>query len=177
MIGVEKLAQETLAANIDGATVVPNAEKNNKVPVRLHEGLNVTFDIRWAGQGWPQDVRSAAADVPEPWPSDAVLLAHRLSTGAIEWLRARGANWADEAGQARILGPGGLTVIREPARQPAPDHRIPAFGWSKSSLATAEAILTREDPLVRATELASITGWSVPQTANVLKAFDRQGWT
>jgi Transcriptional regulator, AbiEi antitoxin, Type IV TA system len=177
MIGVEKLAQEILAANIDGATVLPSVEKNNKVPIRLHEGPSVTFEIRWAGQGWPQDVRSAAADVPEPWPNDVVLLAHRLSTGAIEWLRARGANWADEAGQARILGPGGLTVIREPARQAAPDPHIPAFAWSKSTLATAEAILAREDPMVRATELASITGWSVPQTANVLKAFDRQGWT
>ncbi len=177
MTGVEKLAQEILAANIDGATVAPSAEKSNKVPIRLHDGPNVTLDTRWAGQGWPQDVRSAAADVPEPWPSDVVLLAHRLSTGAIEWLRARGANWADEAGQARILGPGGLTVIREPARQPILSPHIPAFAWSKSALATAEAILVREDPMLRATELASITGWSVPQTANVLKAFDRKGWT
>lgn len=177
MIGVEKLPGEILAANIDGATVAPRAKKDPKVPIRLHDGHQVIFDIRWAGRGWPQDVRSAAANVPEPWPTDVVLLAHQLSPGAIEWLRARGANWADETGQARILGPGGLTVIREPARQPALDAHIPAFAWSKSALATAEAILTREDPMLRATELAPITGWSVPQTAKVLKAFDRQGWT
>ncbi len=177
MVGVERLLEEILAANIDGAKVGPRAKEDNKISVRLHDGHNMIFDIRWAGQGWPQDVRSAAADVPEPWPSDVVLLAHRLSTGAIEWLRARGANWADETGQARILGPGGLTVIREPARQPTADARIPAFAWSKSALATAEAILAREDSMLRATELAPMTGWSVPQTANVLKAFDRQGWT
>jgi hypothetical protein len=177
MVRVEKLAEEILAANIDGATVAPRPEKSNKVPVRLHDGHNVTFDIRWAGQGWPQDVRSAAADVPDPWPAEVVLLAPRLSTGAIEWLRARGANWADDIGQARILGPGGLTVIREPARQSTPDPHIPAFAWSKSALATAEAVLARQDFMLRATELASVTGWSVPQTANVLKAFDRQGWT
>jgi hypothetical protein len=177
MIGGEKLPEEILAANIDGATVAPGAKKDDKIPIRLHDGRNVIFDIRWAGQGWPQDVRSAAADVPEPWPTDVVLLAHRLSTGAIEWLRARGANWADETGQARILGPGGLTVIREPIRRPAEYPHIPAFAWSKSALAIAEAILARGDRMLRATELAPMTGWSVPQTAKVLKAFDRQGWT
>lgn len=177
MIGVEKGPEEILAANIDGATVAPRAKKDDKTAIRLHDGHRVVFDIRWAGLGWPQDVRSATEDVPEPWPTDVVLLAHRLSPGAIEWLRARGANWADETGQARILGPDGLTVIREPARQSAPDPHIPAFAWSKSALATAEAILAREDTMLRATELAPLTGWSVAQTANVLKAFDRQGWT
>jgi len=177
MIGVEKNPEEILAANIDGAAVAPRARKDGKTAIRLHDGHRVIFDIRWAGLGWPQDVRSATADVAEPWPTDVVLLAHRLSPGAIEWLRARGANWADETGQARILGPDGLTVIREPARQSAPPSHLPAFAWSKSALATAEAILAREESMLRATELAHLTGWSVPQTAKVLKAFDGQGWT
>ena len=110
-------------------------------------------------------------------PADVVLLAHRLSPGAIEWLRDRGANWADEAGQARILGPDGLIVIRDTAR-PLGEEGVPhGFTWSRSAIIIAETILAHSDQPLRATDLAKTAGWSVPQTANVLKAFDRQGWT
>lgn len=173
----EKHGQEILVAAIDGATAIDGAQSGGVVPFRLHNGHTVAFDLRWAGEGWPQDVRLAATDVVEPWPANVVLLARRLSPGAIEWLRARGANWADEAGQARILGPDGLTVIREPAHLPLDERTPSTFKWSKSALATAEAILAREDRMLRATELASTTGWSMPQTAKVLMAFDRRGWT
>jgi hypothetical protein len=174
---VEKHGQEIIVAAIDGATATDDGQSGAGVPIRLHNGHTVAFDLRWAGEGWPQDVRLAATNVSEPWPANVVLLARRLSPGAIEWLRARGANWADEAGQARILGPDGLTVIREPAHLPLDKHTPSTFKWSKSALATAEAILAREDRVLRATELASTTGWSKPQTANVLLAFDRRGWT
>lgn len=135
------------------------------------------IEARWAGEGWPQDVRRAAANVPDPWPANVVLLARQLSPGAIEWLRERGANWADEAGQARILGPAGLVVIREPSRPRVREPERRAFTWSPSALTIAEVILSGEDRQLRATELAPRSGWSVPQAANVLKAFDDQGWT
>ncbi len=177
MLNIENTPGEILAANIDGAASAPDAKAAGTTLVRLHDGRSMNFDLRWAGRGWPQDVRSAAAGVPEPWPRDVVVIARKLSPGSIEWLRARDANWADESGQARILGPGGLTVIREPAPQRASGARPTTFSWSKSALATAEAILAREEAMLQATELARRTGWSVPQTANVLTAFDGQGWT
>ncbi|HEX3392774.1 MAG TPA: hypothetical protein VHS55_09440 [Solirubrobacteraceae bacterium] len=134
------------------------------------------FEVKWAGEGWPQDVRAAATGVDEPWPPNVVLIAHELSTGAIEWLRARSANWADETGQVRILGPGGLVVIRERVR-PREERKRRWAGWSPSAIAIAEAILAQEDQALRATELSASIGWSVAQTANVLAAFDDQGWT
>lgn len=118
-----------------------------------------------------------AATVGKRWPENAVLLARSLSPGAIEWLRERGANWADEAGQARIVGPGGLVVIREPAQPPKKGSGPRSFSWSKSAIAIAEAILAREDSPLRVAELAEVSDWSTAQAAKVLKAFDDQGWT
>lgn len=175
---VDNHLQRILATTLDGAII--KADKGPTGPdvaIRTRNGRTVTFDVRWAGEGWPQDVRLAAADVAERWPANVVLLARRLSPGAIEWLRARGANWADGTGQARILGPDGLVVIREPSPSPPNKRGSSTPTWSKSAIATAEAILANEDRALHATELANETGWSVPQTANVLKAFDEQGWT
>ena len=175
---VEKRWQEILLAAVDGATAETNGGTAGRdVVIRLRNGHTVAFDVKWAGEGWPQDVRLAATDVAEEWPANVVLLARRLSPGAIEWLRARGANWADETGQARILGPDGLIVIREPAQRPPEERASSTFTWSKSAITTAETILARKDRALQATELTSTTGWSVPQTANVLTAFDGQGWT
>ena len=86
------------------------------------------------------------------------LLAHRLSPGAIEWLRDRGANWADEAVQARILGPSGLIVIRDTAR-PLGEEGVPRrFTWSRSAIIIAETILVHRDQPRRATDPAKPQG-------------------
>lgn len=145
--------------------------------VRTRDGREIAIEAKWAGEGWPQDVRRVAATVGEQWPANTVLLARSLSPGAIEWLRERGANWADEAGQARIIGPGGLVVIREFA-QPPDKRSVPhSFSWSKSAIAVAEAILAHEGRPLRVVELAEESDWSAAQAAKVLKAFDNQGWT
>jgi len=115
--------------------------------------------------------------VPDPWPADVWLLAHHLSPGAIEWLREREANWADESGRARIHGPRGLIVIPEPQSPDASRKPRRLFKWSPSAMTVAEAILSSEDRPLRATELAEQCGWSVPQVANVLVAFDKKCWT
>jgi hypothetical protein len=177
-MAVEKRWQRILASALDGVVVEP-AESNARpdLTIRTRDGHSIAVEVKWAGEGWPEDVRRAAAGVPKRWPADVVLLARRLSPGAIEWLRDRGANWADEAGQARILGPDGLIVIREPAR-PLGEERMPrGFTWSQSAIIIAETILAHRDQPLRATDLARTAGWSVPQTANVLTVFDRQGWT
>lgn len=178
MLEAEKRWQRILASALEGATVgaVPRGGGADLM-VRTRDGREIEIDVRWAGEGWPQDVRRVGATVGDDWPENTVLLARSLSPGAIEWLRERGANWADEAGQARIVGPGGLVVIREPAQLPDRQSAPRSFSWSRSAIAIAEAILAREDRPLRVVELAEASDWSTAQTAKVLKAFDDQGWT
>ena len=174
---IEKRWQQILASAIDGAIVESTSGRARPdLLIRPRDGRSIPVEVKWAGEGWPQDVRRAAGDVPVPWPPDVVLLARRLSPGAVEWLRDRDANWADEAGQAHILGPQGLIVIREPKLRPHAGRQS-SFRWSPSAITIAEAILASEDDPLRATDLGRRVGWSVPQAANVLKAFDAQGWT
>lgn len=178
MLEVEKRWQRILAFALAGVAVEPAASDSDAdFVIRTRDGRAITLQAKWAGEGWPQDVRRATAEVSKRWPADLVLLAHRFSPGAIEWLRERGANWADEAGQARILGPDGLIVIREPAQLPREESASRAFRWSKSAITVAEEILAREDRPLRVAELADESNWSDAQAAKVLKAFDDQGWT
>jgi len=178
MIEVEKRWQKIIASVLEGAAVeAAPSDAGADLVVRTRDGREIEIEVKWAGEGWPQDVRRAAARVGERWPENTVLLARSLSPGAIEWLREHGANWADEAGQARILGPGGLVVIRELAQPPDRRNMPRSFSWSKSAIAIAEAILAREDRPLRVAELAGESDWSTAQAAKVLKAFDHQGWT
>ena len=178
MIEVEKRWQKILAAALEDATVVAGPSDNGAdLVVRTRDGRTIAIQVKWAGEGWPQDVRRVAATVGEQWPENTVLLARSLSPGAIEWLRERGANWADEVGQARIVAPGGLVVIREPAQLPDKKSALRSFSWSKSAIAIAEGILAREDRPLRVVQLAEASDWSTAQAAKVLKAFDGQGWT
>lgn len=176
---VERSRAGRIVSQVLDGIVVESAAKDAgfDLVVRTRDGTTIMIEVKWAGEGWPQDVLRAAADVPDPWPADVLLLAHHLSPGAIEWLRERGANWADESGQARIHGPRGLIVIREPSAAPASDKLPRPFKWSPSAITVAEAILSSNDQRLRATLLADRSGWSVAQVANVLTAFDKQGWT
>lgn len=177
MTEVEKRWQRILASALEGATVeAAPSDGGVDLVIRTRDGREIEIEVQWAGEGWPQDVRRVAATVGEQWPENAVLLARSLSPGAIEWLRERGANWADEAGQARIVGPGGLVVIRELAQPP--ERSAPrSFSWSRSAIAVAEVILAHDDRPLRVVELAKESDWSDAQAAKVLKAFDGQGWT
>jgi hypothetical protein len=175
---VEKCWQKILATALEGASVEAAPGKSSvDLVIRTRDGGTIPIEAKWAGEGWPQDVRRAAAMVGEHWPENVVLLARNLSPGAIEWLRDRGANWADEAGQARIIGPGGLVVIREPAQPPGKKRAPGSFSWSRSAIAVAETILAHKNRPLRVAELADESEWSGAQAAKVLKAFDGQGWT
>lgn len=178
MSEVEKRWQKLLASVLEGVAVeVAPGDSGADLVIRTRDGRAIAIEAKWAGEGWPQDVRRVADTVGEQWPDNTVLLARSLSPGAIEWLRERGANWADETGQARIIGPGGLLVIREHAH-PLHKGSVPhSFSWSKSAIAVAEAILASEDRPLRVAELAEESDWSAAQAAKVLKAFDGKGWT
>lgn len=174
---VENRWRDILAAATDATVVVSARDRGGEAQVRMRGGQAVTLRVRWAGEGWPQDVLRAIEGVPSPWPADVVLLARRLSPGAVERLRELGANWADETGQAHIHGPGGLLVMRErPQARPAGRARSP-FAWSASAIDIAELMLARDDGPLRTTTLARESRWSLPQIANVLGSFDAQGWT
>jgi hypothetical protein len=178
MIEVEKRWQKILASALEGTTVeAAPSDSGADLVVRTRDDRLIEIEVKWAGEGWPQDVRRVVASVGEQWPENAVLLARSLSPGAIDWLRERGANWADEVGRARIVGPGGLVVIRESAQPPDKPSSPRPFSWSKSAIAIAEVILAREDRPLRVVELAEASDWSPAQAAKVLKAFDYQGWT
>jgi len=178
MAEVEKRWQKILASVLESVAVeAAPSDSGADLVVRTRDGREIAIEVRWAGEGWPQDVRRVATTVGERWPENAVVLARSLSPGAIEWLRERGASWARSARQARIVGPGGLIVIREPAQRPDKGSGPRSFSWSKSATAVAEAILAHEDRPLRVVELAKESDWSDAQAAKVLKAFDGQGWT
>ncbi len=173
---VENQAQRILASALDGAVELSARDQTTDQPtviVRTRDGRDTQLEVRWAGEGWPADVRRVARDVPDPWPEATVVVARHLSPGAIDWLGDRGANWADESGQARILGPAGILIIREPKVRRAGRP----FSWSPSAVSIAEWILARPDKRLVADKLANASGWSLPQVANVLRAFDSAGWT
>ncbi len=129
----------------------------------------------WAGAGWPAEVRKALPDPPPaPWPRDLVVAAHHISPGSLKMLKASDANWIDETGTARIVGPG-LLISCEGAEKEAPRR---AFSWSPSATAIAEALLAGSwAEGVGTTELANLVQWSPPQVSQVLQAFDEKGWT
>lgn len=175
---MEKRWGKILASALEGVAIEPAAgNSGTDVVVRARDGRTIALQAQWAGEGWPQDVRRVAGGLEGRWPANLVLFARRFSPGAIEWLRDRGANWADEAGQVRILGPDGLIVIREPAQLPREESASRSFRWSASAIALTEVILAREDRPLRVAKLAEAGKWSTAQAANVLKAFDEQGWT
>ena len=104
-----------------------------------------------------------------------MLVAKHFSRGAVEWLSARDANWADDTGRAHIVGPGGLVVIRDHDRR---FERAPRqLRWSPSARSVGELLLARPRPRIQVGDVASEGGWSPAQVSNVLADFDRVGWT
>lgn len=177
-MGAENRVRSILARAIDGAAVERlTNDDDHALCVRTRDGQTIALQVKWAGEGWPQDVRGIINDIPIPWPADVVLIARRLSPGAIEQLRELKANWADETGQAHIYGPNGLIVVRERLESRSTSHARRDFSWTASAIDLAELILSRGDAPLRTTGLARESRWSVAQVANVLTGFDGQGWT
>jgi hypothetical protein len=139
-------------------------------------GRDTELALRWAGRGWPHEVEAAIQDIESPWPAGLVVVASQFSSGAVSLLRERDANWADLVGQARIVIPDRVAIVREPPRSANPPREPPLLWWSPSAISTAEAVLT-PDASLRTKDLADLTGWSMSQISKTLRAFDRHGWT
>ena len=136
---------------------------------------------RWAGEGFPDDVRRALDRCRSMPPSSAmpVVAAHYLSAGGRTAAEAADAGWADEAGNARIVASPGLAVLRTGGGA----TKRSTSGWSSSASAVAELILTQRargeapDDIPPIAMIAARLDWSIGQVAKVLAFFDREGWT
>jgi hypothetical protein len=172
----ENQVEHILSSVLDGAAeVVQDGGQGSDLLLEMRDGTRVAIEVKWAGEGWPQDVRHALETWSASSDENAIVVARHLSPGSIRWLREHDANWADESGQARIIGPRGLLVIREPKATRRPTEG--SFAWSESAGAIAETLIGEPDGPILTETLADHTGWSKSRTASVLKNFDAQGWT
>lgn len=136
------------------------------------------YDLRvvWVGHGWPSEVKEALKHVGAAPSHEVVFTAKRFSPGAIRILEEHDANWADEGGQARIIMPPGLVVLRETPRK-ADEEPPQLVRWPPSALQIAELALHEKTHELHTGVLANRTGWSAAQVSKVLKMFDELGWT
>ena len=172
------LARVLRDAQVD---IVPRSKLDPRgVPVSVTGGhAKEPLTLLWAGEGWPADVDEVLAKAPDPWPRDLVVVARHFSPGALRSLRERDANWADETGDARIIGPSRLFVVRlqrhgESTRKSA---EVRPFAWTPSAVAIAEAILARPTNSIVNRVIDEMTDFSAAQISRTLGQFDRRGWT
>lgn len=169
-----------LLADWADVTIVPNqgGARAAVVTVTTADGKKYAIELKWAGQGWPSDVRRVLDQQSHSeWPRHLVVVARNLSPGALQLLSEHNANWMDQAGQVRLMVPPGLFVYRE-SRDSKPKSRTLRFEWSRSAVQLAEYILDlpRDQPL-RTGDLAEATDWSPGRVSTVLGAFDALDWT
>lgn len=147
------------------------------VRVKAEKTPEVTLRAVSAGEGWPSDVRAVIRDVGGNWPDDLVAVAPRFSPGAVRALLGAGANWADMAGELRI--------VRRPyfiygfANGSRASGRLPsatALRWSRSLIDITEWLLHHPKAAVGVTDTARITGWSPPLVTRGMKTLQRHGW-
>jgi hypothetical protein len=158
--------------------------------VRVHASATVrTLTPLWVGEGLPADVRRGIGHRDETSSQKIVVLtARRMSSGSRALLADAGVSWADETGHATIQDGEGLYLARLPAARRLRDRTMP---WSPAVAATAEIALElgihdetgiRAGSAVgtrvpRASSIAELSGYSYPQVAKILSAFDDQGYT
>jgi hypothetical protein len=148
------------------------------LPVEIRskaKGPTWRIQVVWLPEGWPSDVRAAVAGVPTPWPRNLVIAAPSLSSGALDELRARDANWADERSNVRLIVPPGLAVVSTPPPD-APPPPLPLY-WTASAVAVVEVLLSMASGEHTLKEVAARSRCSIPKASNVIKALDRNGWT
>jgi hypothetical protein len=125
------------------------------------------FLAGWAGDGWPADVDQLLAQASKL----DVVVARRLSEGARARLADHRVGWVDESGEANIMLPSGLVIVREATEERSTES--PGDQWNHSMLTVAEAILAGVTPTVEAVEIA--TGLSRGASANALARFEARG--
>lgn len=180
-MGVKVEAVSALQKALDGLPGLELAsvdDRGNSTRVRARiAGRTYVVNAIWVGNGWPNEVREAIKLLGEGKGNRMVLTAKRFSKGAVQILREHEANWADQAGQARIVLPPSLVIAREAELPNSQEERPQEVAWSPSSIQIAEFILHEGLSELHTGKLADKTPWSAPQVSKVLKMFDSLGWT
>ncbi len=146
-----------------------------QMTIKTTDNICYRFSIIWAGWGWPKDIIRTIKNISGPWPRHLVVAAQSLSKGALEELSRRDANWVDGEGNIRLIMPPGLVILKVGTKEKA--KQKPDFCWSSSSIILAEFLLATLESKIDLKTLAEKTGWSIPQTSNILSAFDEKEWT
>lgn len=148
----------------------------------------ITVRPTWIGEGFPADVRAFLEENPNHSPTaNEVVVARRMSKGAVELLRHHHVSWADTAGFAEIAIEETVYVYRQ-RPSPLPARALGEMSWSTSADNVAEFVLSRVTELGasapriwngvdRIADIAEATGVSPSQVAKALLAFDEQGYT
>lgn len=151
--------------------------RTGAIDVSIDQGSRPERLIGHWVRGWPSDIRALLDSVGHPWPREHVVLAPRFSPGAIALLESAGANWGEATGRGRIRSSGGLAIST--ADRESSLTKVQGSGaliWSPARADVAEILLVQR-MVPRLEEMKRLTGWSVPQISQTLRAFDRQGWT
>lgn len=169
---------EMLDAALTRAPLDLTVRKNsNRVHVKAKAMPVVTLRGVSAGEGWPSDVREVLRDVGPKWPIDLVAVAPRFSPGAVRILLAAGANWADSAGEVRIVRPPlhiyGFTNSAQALETLPPPS---ALKWNRSLTDITEWLLLHPGAQVGVTDVARATGWSPALVSRAVRTLQRHGW-
>jgi hypothetical protein len=150
-----------------------------------------TFSVVWAGEGFPADIdaalRSARMADIHPSTSTPLVVARRMSPGAVAVLEERGVSWVDETGRASVHAEPGVAIVIDRERPPAENARPlrRSSRWAPGTAAVAETVLVRAtrlpdaraEPLPSVTRLAADAGVSTALVSRALQGFDAEGWT
>lgn len=127
----------------------------NEVPVQL----------KWAGEGWLQDVRPILGT---KGPHLLIVAARRMSPGARKALQNAEIGWVDETGAAEICA--GPIVISRDSRPTKPIQNLTR--WTPAVQSVAEALLCGTPATVAMTQQA--TGLSAGSCTNALRFLTTQ---
>lgn len=182
------VSEAALRAALPHGSVRLRSRADGALSAVLPDGTKKALHLAWAGYGYPRDVQRALRDqrvVDARAKEDfVVIVAHMLSDGARQLLRAEGISWVGLDGSAE-LRLGTVWVDRDGSRT----NRVvrPEVGWTRGRADVAEALLaimakrepehpgTNDVPEVEA--LANRSGRSLGTVANTLALFDANGWT
>lgn len=125
------------------------------------------LQVEWIGEGRLGDARrllDARGD-----HQHLVVVARQMSPGARVLLADHGIGWIDESGAAEVAI--GSIVVSRTGRTPRP--RTPSLRWTRSVLATAEALMCDTPATVSAVQAA--TGLSAGSSTNALRVLTDLG--
>jgi hypothetical protein len=159
--GSDRLLVQTLRAILPADIV--HLEEHDRDLATIRIGSTV-LQAAWLSHGWPQELR----EVLTRHPSVELVVAPRLSPASRQIAVDAGVGWADATGGAELIK-GSIVVSRTGTTQPA--WKPP--GWTKSVIATAEAVLSGTHATVDAA--ARATGLSTGGVASALSFLTGEG--